>query len=104
MHTMHKRFFFDNSQTLAPRFLKPLGQYARTCCGCAATCPFLHVCVDFACASAHAKSTQTCLTTRGRLRRPTCTGLLPFSRVGLWMNGLPTVAHEPWSEEYSCTR
>src|SRR5438270_13701784 len=55
-------------------------------------------------AGAHAKLTKTCTTTCGRRRRPTCTGALPFSRVGLLMNGLPTVAHKPSSDEYPRTR
>src|SRR6266568_9522274 len=40
------------------------------------TFPFLQVCVCLACAPAHAKHTQTCTTTCGRRRRPTCTGVL----------------------------
>src|SRR6266567_4723543 len=54
-------------------------QWLHTCCGAAATHPFGHVCVYFACTGAHAKYTQTCITTYGRRRRPTCTELLPYS-------------------------
>src|SRR6266516_320881 len=66
--------------TIAPTEKKQWGQYIRTCCGCAANSPFGHVCVCLACAGAHAKHTQTCPTTCGRRRRPTCTGVLPLQK------------------------
>ena len=79
-----------------PYLEKQLGQYARTRCGCAATHPFVHVFVCFACASAQAKHTKTCITTFGRRRRPICTELCPYSietlQQATWLQRTPVAS------------
>ena len=71
-------FLLGKGLPLLSTTFETVGAIPPYTCGCAAKSPFVHVCVCLACAPAHAKHTQTCTPTFGRLRRPTCTRILPL--------------------------